>query len=114
MKARFSFPIGACLTEGRKESRCYGGSPPVGANVRSSFINLFLLRSFCRSLYEQLSQNRKREEDALAARRKLMYGVRPMDDDEYRDYEQMEIARRERERQRKEKRDYEERQFSRD
>ena len=41
-----------------------------------------------------------------------MYGVRPMDDDEYKDYEQMEIARRERERQRKEKQDYEERQFS--
>ena len=47
----------------------------------------------------------------MAARRKLMYGVRPMDDDEYKDYEQMEIARRERERQRKEKQDYEERQF---
>ena len=65
-----------------------------------------------RTLYDQLCQNRKKEEDELAARRKLMYGVRPMDDDEYKDYEQMEIARRERERQRKEKQDYEERQFS--
>ena len=63
-------------------------------------------------MYDQLCQNRKKEEDELAARRKLMYGVRPMDDDEYKDYEQMEIARRERERQRKEKQDYEERQFS--
>lgn len=81
---------------------------------RMFVLSFFAFNSFPRSLYEQLSQNRKREEDALAARRKLMYGVRPMDDDEYRDYEQMEIARRERERQRKEKRDYEERQFSRD
>ena len=35
-----------------------------------------------------------------------------MDDEEYKDYEQMEIARRERERITKEKMDYEEKQIS--
>ncbi|KAK8799393.1 hypothetical protein WA171_006136 [Blastocystis sp. BT1] len=63
------------------------------------------------SLFDQLKENKKREEDELAERRKLMYGVRPMDDEEYKDYEQMEIARRERERITKEKMDYEEKQF---
>ena len=67
----------------------------------------------CRSLFDQLKENKKREEDELAERRKLMYGVRPMDDEEYKDYEQMEIARRERERLNREKMEYEEKQFSR-
>ena len=65
----------------------------------------------CRSLFDQLKENKKCEEDELAERRKLMYGVRPMDDEEYKDYEQMEIARRERERLNREKMEYEERQF---
>ena len=65
-----------------------------------------------RSLFDQLKENKKREEDELAERRKLMYGVRPMDDEEYKDYEQMEIARRERERLNREKMEYEEKQFS--
>ena len=65
----------------------------------------------CRSLFDQLKENKKLEEDELAERRKLMYGVRPMDDEEYKDYEQMEIARRERERLNREKMEYEERQF---
>lgn len=56
-----------------------------------------------RSLYEQLENNKKREQDELAERRKLMYGVRPMDDEECKDYEQMEIARRSREKQNRER-----------
>lgn len=78
------------------------------------------LRSVCRcfyflftfrSLYDQLKENQKREEDELAERRKLMYGVRPMDDEEYKDYEQMEAARRFREKQNRERIDRETRTF---
>ena len=47
----------------------------------------------------------------MAERRKLMYGVRPMDDEEYKDYEQMEIARRFREKQNRERIDRETRTF---
>lgn len=39
----------------------------------------------------------------MAERRKLMYGVRPMDDEECKDYEQMEMARRTREKQNRER-----------
>ena len=51
----------------------------------------------CRSLYEQIKANQIKEEDELAERRKAMYGVRPMDDEEYKDYQMMSISKRKRE-----------------
>lgn len=51
----------------------------------------------CSSLYDQIKANKTREEDELAERRKNMYGVRPMDDEEYKDYQLMSISKRKRE-----------------
>lgn len=48
----------------------------------------------------------------MAERRKLMYGVRPMDDEEFKDYEQMERSRKEREKREKERLGREEEVFS--
>ena len=56
--------------------------------------------------------NKAKEEEELAERRKLMYGVRPMDDGEFKDYEQMERSRKERERREKERLVREEEVFS--
>ena len=68
--------------------------------------------SRCSSLYDQLMANKTKEEEELAERRKLMYGVRPMDDEEYKDYEQMERSRKEREKREKERMGREEEVFS--
>lgn len=68
--------------------------------------------SLCSSLYDQLMANKTKEEEELAERRKLMYGVRPMDDEEYKDYEQMERSRKEREKREKERMGREEEVFS--
>lgn len=50
-----------------------------------------------RSLYEQIKANKDREDEELAERRKNMYGVRRMDEEEYKDYQMMAILKRKRE-----------------
>ena len=56
--------------------------------------------------------NKAKEAEELGDRRKLMYGVRPMDDEEFKDYEQMERSRKEREKREKERLGREEDVFS--
>ena len=56
-----------------------------------------LLGIICRSLFEQIKANQERLEEEHSERRKHMYGLRPMDDEEYEDYRLMAISKRRRE-----------------